>query len=62
MADNNGPSVTPFLAFIVGALIVTVVVLGFFMYTGGHFGTNNPSQVAVNIHAPKVPSPTKPPG
>jgi len=61
MADN-GPNGTPFLAFIVGALIVAVAVLGFFMYTGGHFSANNPSQVAVNIHTPKIPSPTKPPG
>ncbi len=62
MADDNGSSGAPFLAFIVGALIVAVAVLGFFIYTGGHFATGNPSQVAVNIHTPKIPSPTKPPG
>jgi len=32
--DSGGGGATPFLAFLVGGLIVAVVVLGFFMYNG----------------------------
>ncbi|HSM94720.1 MAG TPA: hypothetical protein VLT91_01660 [Rhizomicrobium sp.] len=38
MADNAGSGGNTFLAFIVGALLVVVVVFGFFYVTGGHMG------------------------
>ncbi|HXC55006.1 MAG TPA: hypothetical protein VNU97_06905 [Rhizomicrobium sp.] len=48
-----------FLAFIVGAVLIAVVVLGFFMFTGGHFpGQNSGTSLNVNVHAPSVPKPS----
>jgi hypothetical protein len=43
----------PFLAFLVGGLIVAVVVVGFFAYTG-HDGHTNvaPSHLSLNAKTP----------
>jgi hypothetical protein len=50
MAENNGSSATPFLAFLVGGLIAAVAVLGVFVANGGHpWGPANPAKVAINI-------------
>jgi hypothetical protein len=51
--DSDGGGATPFLAFLVGGLLVAVAVLGFFMYNG-HNGTTAvpPSHVSLNIKAP----------
>ncbi len=35
MAQNSGSSSTPWLAFLVGALVVAVAVIGYFVYAGG---------------------------
>ncbi|HEY1708661.1 MAG TPA: hypothetical protein VGG10_10390 [Rhizomicrobium sp.] len=52
MADNSGGGGTSILAFLVGGLLV--VVIGFFVLTGGHFG--NPAStthtVNLNVKAP----------
>ena len=52
MADNSGGGNSA-LGMIVGILLVAVVVLGFFMYTGGHFGggtqVNVPSHMSVDV-------------
>ncbi|HSZ10802.1 MAG TPA: hypothetical protein VK759_01415 [Rhizomicrobium sp.] len=57
--DNNS-SATPWLAFLIGALIVAVVVLGFVMFTGGHIpGMQQqvmPSHMNVTVKAPPAPS------
>lgn len=54
MAEGSGnSSSTPWLAFLVGGLIVIVAVIGYFMYTGGQPAT--PKSVDVNIEAPKLP-------
>ncbi|MBV9332243.1 MAG: hypothetical protein JOZ55_11885 [Alphaproteobacteria bacterium] len=56
MADNSngGGSAAPFLAFLVGGLIVAVVVLGFFMYNGhtGSSSVNVPSHLSLNVKTP----------
>jgi hypothetical protein len=54
MADNSGGGATPFLAFLVGGLIVAVVALGFFMFNGQHAGNsvNVPSHVSLNVKTP----------
>ena len=58
MADNNGGSATPFLAFLVGGLIVAVAVLGVFVVNGSHpWGPANPAKVAINV---KTPAPKHP--
>ena len=49
--DSGGGSGTPFLAFLVGGLLVAVVVLGFFMFNG-HNGSGTNSHISMNIKAP----------
>jgi hypothetical protein len=56
MADNSGGGNSA-LGMIVGILLVAVVVLGFFMYSGGHFGNggtnvNIPSHMSVDVNKP----------
>jgi len=59
MADGSDSGATPWLAFLIGGLIVAVVVLGFFMYGGGHFGAQpSTSSVNLTVHTPKVPAPS----
>jgi hypothetical protein len=54
MADNSGGSNSA-LALLVGALLVAVVVLGFFLYSGGHLGAPAPNTAHFDVHvqAPK---------
>ena len=55
MADGSGGG-TSVLAFILGALIIVVLVLGFFLYTGGHFGQpQHMAQLNVHVSGPKKP-------
>jgi hypothetical protein len=55
--DSGGGSGTPFLAFLVGGLLVAVVVLGFFM-VNGHNGSVTPdSHISMNIKAPNPVTP-----
>jgi hypothetical protein len=57
MADatsSSGGGGNTALAFIVGILLVAVIVLGFFMFTGGHIGNsgtnvNIPSHMSVDV-------------
>jgi hypothetical protein len=50
MADNSGGGATPFLAFLVGGLIVAVVALGYFMFNGYDRDTINvPSHISLNV-------------
>ncbi len=53
MANNSGGDGTPFLAFLVGGLVVAVAALGFFMFNG-HNGTTAtpPSHISLNVKAP----------
>lgn len=53
MATGNSGGATPFLAFLVGGLIVVVAVIVYFMYTGGHTPAK---QLDVDIKAPAAPS------
>jgi hypothetical protein len=59
MADNGGNGGTPFLAFLVGGLLVAVVAVGFFVYTGhNNSGTsvNVPSHLSFNVKPASPPS------
>jgi hypothetical protein len=51
--DSGGGGGTPFLAFLVGGLLVAVAALGFFMLNG-HNGTTTtiPSHVSLNVKTP----------
>jgi len=57
MADNGGGGNSA-LALLVGVLLVAVVVLGFFMYSGGRIGAPAPDTAHFDVHvqAPKPPS------
>ena len=53
MAEKGGTGAMPFLAFLVGGLLVAVVVLGFFVYTGHENKTVNiPAHLTLNVKAP----------
>ncbi|MBV9419130.1 MAG: hypothetical protein JO348_05095 [Alphaproteobacteria bacterium] len=58
--SNGGSGGNTFLAFIVGAVLIALVVLGFFMFTGGRIPGMQPSgpSLNVNVHAPSMPKPT----
>lgn len=54
MADGGGNGGTSVLAFILGGLIVVLVVVGFFMFNGGHFGQpQHTADFHVSVNAPK---------
>lgn len=55
MADGNGGGNSA-LSLLVGALLVLVLVGGFFLYTGGHFGGQGSTHtVNLNVKAPAKP-------
>ncbi len=58
MADTTSTSsgATPWLAFLLGAVIVVLAVLGFFVFSGHKIGSSTPS---INV---SVPTPTAPSG
>ena len=56
MAETPRSSATPWLAFLVGGLIVAVAVIGYFMYAGGGPAKPElPSSVNVDVNVPKAP-------
>lgn len=58
MAESSGSGATPWLAFIVGGLLVLVLVIGYFVYSGG--GPAIPSRsLEVNVRAPSLPEAPK---
>jgi len=57
MSDNAGGGGNTALAFLVGVLLVAVVVLGLFMYTGGRIGAPAPDTAHFDVHV-KAPSPS----
>lgn len=56
MAENRGSGATPWLAFLVGGLIVALAALGYFLYSGaGRVEQKLPASINVDINVPKVP-------
>jgi hypothetical protein len=51
--DNGGGGGNAFLGVIVGALLIAVVALGFFVMNGGMGGQT----ADINIEAPEAPTP-----
>ena len=60
MADNSSGGGTPFLAFLVGALLVVVVVIGFAVYGGGIVTPSRHMDVNVSVPKPSMPSTPNP--
>jgi hypothetical protein len=56
--DNGSSTATPWLAFLIGALIVAVVVLGFVVFTGGHIPGLQPMPSSMNVTVKAPPAPT----
>ncbi|MDP3854316.1 hypothetical protein [Phenylobacterium sp.] len=55
MADDSSSS-TPWLAFLIGGLIVAVAVIAFVVYSGGGMSKPQmPSSVEVDVNLPKAP-------
>jgi hypothetical protein len=53
MAGNGPRGAMPFLAFLVGGLVVAIVVVGFFMYSGyGRPDGRIPSHLSLNVKGP----------
>jgi hypothetical protein len=61
MAENSSGGGTPFLAFLVGALLVVVVVIGFAVYGGGFATPPRQMDVHVNMPKPNLPGPPSTP-
>ena len=59
MAESSGSGATPWLAFIVGGLLVVVAVIGYFVYSGGGMPAAPDKSVEVNIKAPSLPEAPK---
>lgn len=58
MATDTSSGGNTFLGFMVGGLLVVVAVLGFFMFTGGHFSLQNgPPSVNLTVKPPALPKP-----
>jgi hypothetical protein len=60
MAEESGGGATPWLAFLVGGLIVVVAVIAFFVYRGGAPQPAMPKSVDVNLNMPKPTLPDAP--
>ena len=57
--ENSGGGATPWLAFLVGGLVVVVAVVVYFLYSGGMGQTKT---VDVNVSAPEISAPAAPSG
>lgn len=55
MADSPH-SATPWLAFLIGGLVIAVAVIAFVFYGGGRQAASVPERVNLDINLPKAPS------
>lgn len=56
MAENSRGGVTPWLALLIGALIVGVAVVSYFVYAGRNVVERDlPASINVDIELPKTP-------
>jgi hypothetical protein len=53
MADNGGGQ--SFIGFILGGVVVVVIIMGIFLYSGGHLGGGKTTVISV----PSAPTATK---
>lgn len=55
MAERSNGA-TPWLAFLIGGLVVAVAIIGYFVYAGGAAAPSVPESVNVDVDLPKPPS------
>ncbi len=55
MAESSGSGATPWLAFIVGGLLVLVLAIGYVVYSGSGGMSAPTKSVDINIKAPSLP-------
>jgi len=56
MADGNGGGGNSAMALVLGILLAIVLIGGFFLYTGGHFGGQGTTHtVNLNVSTPGKP-------
>lgn len=55
MAENSNNS-TPWLAFLIGGLIVAVAIIGYVVYARGGLTAAAPESVNIDVNLPKAPS------
>lgn len=60
MADESGGGATPWIAFLVGGLVVIVAVIVYFIYSGNAPQPATPRSVDVNLNVPKPSVPDAP--
>ena len=56
MADSSGRGASPILAFLVGGLLVAVVALSLFVYSGGAPQSPRSMDVKMSLPTPSAPS------
>lgn len=56
MAESSGNGATPWLAFLIGGLVIAIAVIAFVAYGGGRQAASVPAQVSLDINLPKAPS------
>jgi hypothetical protein len=55
MADTSNRS-APWLALLIGGLVVAVAIIGYVVYAGGGLSSAAPDTVDVDVNLPKAPS------
>jgi hypothetical protein len=60
MADTTEHSSNSWLAFVVGALLVGLLVLGYMMFTGRTAAPDNSRDLNLRIETPDLPRPAMP--
>ncbi len=60
MATETGSGSNSWLAFLVGGLLVGLLVLGYFVYTGNSAAPENSHEFNLKIEAPNLPQPPAP--
>ena len=61
MAESEGNSATPWIAFLVGIVLVAIVAVGYFAYSGAPQQTAQITVPDVNIDTPDINLPEPPP-
>lgn len=56
--ERSGSGATPWLAFLVGGLLVVVAIIAWFMFSGGEVPAAGGTDINVDIPSPNIEVPT----